>query len=337
MATRTQARELVVELLYAYAMGNERIFDFADELLGAKKIRNAQADFAKGLFKGILAHLQNIDSIIEANLKSWELSRLGVIDKCILRLGVYEILKGEIDAPVAINEAIEIAKILGAENTGKFVNGVLDAIRKGEFDLTKGVESSGNSSLGTPCGDFGNLGRFADFSPVSRPKFPKNSTTSTANTRIVKSNKSDSSNSADSSLRGSGKATTKQSKQNKSARSAHLKSRPLRGAKNRIQGRSSASADFLLESDKRGSPPKSEKRQLLARRGSGAGGAALLRKKTSESKKSKSDRFAKSSEKSKSGLPRFAKGKSHNDKSISKPTNRTKSTNLKNLKPKGTK
>ena len=140
MATRTQAREMVVELLYAYAMGNERIFDFADELLGAKKIRNAQADFAKGLFKGIVAHLQNIESIIEANLKSWELSRLGVIDKCILRLGVYEILKGEIDAPVAINEAIEIAKILGAENTGKFVNGVLDAIRKGEFDLTKGVE-----------------------------------------------------------------------------------------------------------------------------------------------------------------------------------------------------
>ena len=61
-------------------------------------------------------------------------------------------------------------------------------------------------------------------------------------------------------------------------------SRPLRGAKNRIQGCSSATADFLLEADKRGSPPKSEKRQLLARRGSGAGGAALLRKETSESK-----------------------------------------------------
>ncbi|MGX3011291.1 divergent polysaccharide deacetylase family protein [Helicobacter sp. 23-1044] len=60
------------------------------------------------------------------------------------------------------------------------------------------------------------------------------------------------------------------------------KTRPLRGAKNRIQGCSSATADFLLEADKRGSPPKSEKRQLLASRGSGAGGAALLRKKISE-------------------------------------------------------
>ncbi|MGX3010696.1 lipid II flippase MurJ [Helicobacter sp. 23-1044] len=60
------------------------------------------------------------------------------------------------------------------------------------------------------------------------------------------------------------------------------KTRPLRGAKNRIEGCSSATADFLLEADKRGSPPKSEKRQLLASRGSGAGGAALLREKTSE-------------------------------------------------------
>ncbi|MGX2983123.1 YkgJ family cysteine cluster protein [Helicobacter sp. 23-1045] len=66
-------------------------------------------------------------------------------------------------------------------------------------------------------------------------------------------------------------------------------SRPLRGAKNREQGCSSATADFLLEAEKRGSPPKSEKRQLLARRGSGVGGAALLRKEASESNLKKKD------------------------------------------------
>lgn len=146
MATRTQAREMVVELLYAYTMGNERIFDFVDELLRAKKIRNAQADFAKDLLNGVMVHLQNIDNIIATNLKSWEIKRLGVIDKCILRLGVYEILNGKIDAPIVINEAIEIAKILGAEHTGKFVNGVLDAINKGNFDLINGVEITLNSN-----------------------------------------------------------------------------------------------------------------------------------------------------------------------------------------------
>ncbi|MGX3011796.1 hypothetical protein ACWIUD_09625 [Helicobacter sp. 23-1044] len=67
------------------------------------------------------------------------------------------------------------------------------------------------------------------------------------------------------------------------------KSRPLRGAKNREQTSSSASADFLLEADKRGTPPKSEKRQLLASRGSGEGGAALLREKTNESNKLNDD------------------------------------------------
>ena len=71
-------------------------------------------------------------------------------------------------------------------------------------------------------------------------------------------------------------------------------SRPLRGARNRIQGCSSATADFLLEAEKRGSPPKSEKRQLLARRGSGAGGAALLRKEKSESSKRNGESSAKS-------------------------------------------
>ncbi|MGX2982430.1 hypothetical protein [Helicobacter sp. 23-1045] len=57
------------------------------------------------------------------------------------------------------------------------------------------------------------------------------------------------------------------------------KTRPLRGAKNREQASSSASADFLLEAEKRGTPPKSEKWQLLASRGSGEGGAAILREK----------------------------------------------------------
>ncbi len=87
--------------------------------------------------------------------------------------------------------------------------------------------------------------------------------------------------SAELSLRGESMDTPKQSKQN-NLHEVQTESRPIRGAKNRIQGCSSATADFLLESDKRGSPPKSEKRQLLARRGSVVGGAALLRKENGD-------------------------------------------------------
>ncbi|MGX3012156.1 hypothetical protein ACWIUD_11500 [Helicobacter sp. 23-1044] len=79
-------------------------------------------------------------------------------------------------------------------------------------------------------------------------------------------------------MRGSGEATTKQSII-KSNPCEAPETRPLRGAKNRIQGCRSATADFLLEAEKRGTPPKSEKRQLLASRGSGEGGAALFARK----------------------------------------------------------
>ena len=183
MATRTNAREAVVGLLYAFAMGNERVFDFADEILNAKKIRNAQADFAKNLLNGVMAHLSQIDSIINVNLKSWELKRLGAIDKCILRLGVYEILKAEIDAPVAINEAIEIAKILGEENTGRFVNGVLDAVRKGEFDLEKGVEVALDSRESSA-----DLGVDSDLSPkpANQKRFVKKSANLKSNQKSYK-------------------------------------------------------------------------------------------------------------------------------------------------------
>lgn len=130
MATRTHAREMVVELLYAYAMGNSDIAKFKDELLEQKKIRNAQKDFANSLFSGVIEHLMDIDEKIKSSLKRWDFDRLGVIDRCILRLGAYEILYTATDAPVIINEAIEISKILGDDNTPKFVNGVLDAINK---------------------------------------------------------------------------------------------------------------------------------------------------------------------------------------------------------------
>ena len=228
---------MVVELLYAFTMGNERIFDFADELLGAKKIRNAQADFAKGLFKGVVAHLQHIDSVIKAHLKSWELSRLGVIDKCILRLGVYEILKGEIDAPVAINEAIEIAKILGAENTGKFVNGVLDAINKQK--LANSSCDSGNLSLELHSADLADFGEQQTQSLVLSPKSTKNHESQTENPSVVLNAKS-----AESSLRG--ELQIRRSNPKNSA----TKSRPIRSAKKQGKSKKPKSTKFAKSNEK---------------------------------------------------------------------------------------
>ncbi|HEX5329292.1 MAG: transcription antitermination factor NusB [Sulfuricurvum sp. PD_MW2] len=130
MATRHQARMAVVSLLYAYDLGNQSIADFSDEILEEKKIRNKQRDFALDLFKGVTEQLEKIDEAIVKHLKDWDFDRLGSIERATLRLGAYEIMFGELDSAVIINEAIEVAKAFGSEQSPKFINGVLDAISK---------------------------------------------------------------------------------------------------------------------------------------------------------------------------------------------------------------
>jgi N utilization substance protein B len=130
MATRHHARMAVVSLLYAYDLGNQSIADFSDEILEEKKIRNKQKEFAMNLFVGVMDNLEKIDEAIITHLKDWDFDRLGSIERATLRLGVYEVQKAELDPAVIINEAIEITKAFGTEQSPKFINGVLDAVAK---------------------------------------------------------------------------------------------------------------------------------------------------------------------------------------------------------------
>ena len=130
MATRHQARMAVVSLLYAYDLGNGKIADVAVDILEEKKIRNKQREFALGLFEGVLNNLEAVDKAIAEHLKDWDFERLGSIERATLRLGAYEIIFGELDPTVVINEAVEISKSFAAEQSPKFINGVLDAIAK---------------------------------------------------------------------------------------------------------------------------------------------------------------------------------------------------------------
>jgi N utilization substance protein B len=131
MATRTQARTAVVQMLYALDLGNEGMTKQSDEYLDERKIKGAKHEFADSLFQGVLDHLEEIDEIIKAHLsKEWDFSRLDQVDKAILRLGVYEILFTDLAYQVVINEAVEIAKLLSSENSTKFINGMLDKIAK---------------------------------------------------------------------------------------------------------------------------------------------------------------------------------------------------------------
>jgi len=130
MATRHHARMAVVSLLYAFDLGNGNTVEHTAEILEEKKIRNKQKDFALDLYSGVMDNLDACDKAIIEHLKEWDFERLGAIERATLRLASYEILFGDLDSAVVINEAVEITKAFGTEQSPKFINGVLDAIAK---------------------------------------------------------------------------------------------------------------------------------------------------------------------------------------------------------------
>ncbi|KAB7884594.1 transcription antitermination factor NusB [Poseidonibacter ostreae] len=130
MATRTQARESVIGLLYAYDLGNEGIVKYVDEILEDKKIRNKQKEFALNLFNGVINNIVKIDEEIVSHLNQGILSDIGSVEKSILRLAVYEIQYEELEKAIIINEAIELAKKLASDGAPKFMNGLLDKVEK---------------------------------------------------------------------------------------------------------------------------------------------------------------------------------------------------------------
>ena len=130
MATRHHARMAVVSLLYAFDLGNGNTVEHTSEILEEKKIRNKQKDFALELYEGVMQNLEACDKAIIENLKDWDFERLGSIERATLRLASYEILFGDLDSAVVINEAVEITKSFGTEQSPKFINGVLDAVSK---------------------------------------------------------------------------------------------------------------------------------------------------------------------------------------------------------------
>ena len=136
MANRHLSRSIVLQSLFEWDFTGHN-FSGVEEVL----LRNV-TEFAPGLndntfistlLKNILAKQPEIDLIIEKAAPAWPIDRISVVDRNVLRIGLYELLfgdRGEVPPKVAINEAIELAKTFGGENSGKFVNGVLGAVYK---------------------------------------------------------------------------------------------------------------------------------------------------------------------------------------------------------------
>jgi N utilization substance protein B len=130
---RRQAREAALQALYFWDVGGTAPDDaidaiFAEHLPDAP---DAVRTFAETLVRGAVAAHQEIDALIEKQSSHWRLERLAVIDKSILRLAVWELQhQPETPPAVILNEALELARTFSGDESVKFVNGVLDGIRK---------------------------------------------------------------------------------------------------------------------------------------------------------------------------------------------------------------
>jgi transcription antitermination protein NusB len=131
---RHQAREAALQILYFWEVGGADPAEaiaafFADHGAGASETVRA---FAAGLVRGTTSEVEQLDARIQQHSEHWRIERLAVLDRLILRMAVWELLH-EPDTPpaVVLNEALELARTFSTEDSVRFVNGVLDAIRKG--------------------------------------------------------------------------------------------------------------------------------------------------------------------------------------------------------------
>jgi N utilization substance protein B len=130
MGQRHKARCVVLEVLYSIEVGSKD--NIENNINYCASLHNLTTDgyaFARKLFDMVYGRLGDIDEILRQHIKNWDINRLAIVDKNILRLGVGEIKYfPETPIKVAIDEAIELAKRYGSADSGRFVNGVLDAI-----------------------------------------------------------------------------------------------------------------------------------------------------------------------------------------------------------------
>lgn len=130
LGTRRRARELALALLYEVEFHPGQAPARLAAFWADHPAPPAARAYAQTLAEGVMAHQAELDEQIAAHAEHWTLERMPLVDRNILRLAAYELLYvGEVPERVAIDEAIELAKAYGGEDSGRFVNGVLDRIR----------------------------------------------------------------------------------------------------------------------------------------------------------------------------------------------------------------
>lgn len=130
---RHRARVAALQLLYLREVGGGSAAEVADAVArywGEHPAPPERRRRATALFEGTVEAQARIDPLIEEAAEHWRLSRMAVVDRLAIRMGVFELLRGETPPAVVLDEAIELVKAFGGDQSVRFVNGVLDAVRR---------------------------------------------------------------------------------------------------------------------------------------------------------------------------------------------------------------
>ncbi len=133
--TRHRGRQAAVQMLYQWEVGQHDVEEvlrtfWAANLGGGEATPENVRAFAEQLVRSTIARLDKIDPLIAETAEHWRLSRMAALDRIILRLAISEFLDGTTPRNVVINEALELAKTFSGDESAKFVNGILDAVKK---------------------------------------------------------------------------------------------------------------------------------------------------------------------------------------------------------------
>lgn len=141
MTTRRQARCFTLEVLYEVDIAGHPPAEVMNRRLSDQELDDSGIDFAHKLLNGVLKYQAEMDNIISRHAPEWPLDQMAVIDRNILRISIYEFLIDcETPVKVAINEAVELAKVYGSDSAPRFVNGVLGSLAEQLSQLRQQIE-----------------------------------------------------------------------------------------------------------------------------------------------------------------------------------------------------
>jgi len=127
--TRRKARTLALQVLYEVDSAGHGVEEVLTRLLAEEVLPEENASFTRELVRGVIQNKERIDQTIQSFAPAWPIEQIPMVDRNILRLAIYEILlDNKVPVKVAINEAVELAKTFGSDNSSRFVNGVLGSV-----------------------------------------------------------------------------------------------------------------------------------------------------------------------------------------------------------------